>query len=93
MQVIEQDELQTWLEKHPSWDFQEPEIVFERDFGNFVNAFGFLSKVAVLMEKNDHHPTIHNSYSVVRLSMATHDAGNKITDRDLNLAEAIEELL
>jgi 4a-hydroxytetrahydrobiopterin dehydratase len=93
MQIVEQNELQTWLNKHPSWDFHDPEIVFERDFGNFVNAFGFLSKLAILMEKHNHHPRIYNSYSRLRLAMTTHDAGNKITDRDLNLAEAIEELL
>ena len=93
MKTIDQNELQTWLSNHPQWKFEAPEIVFEHDFGDFVSAFGFLSKLAIIMEKHDHHANINNTYGHVRLSMATHDADNKITDRDLNLAEAIEELL
>ena len=68
-------------------------MVFETVFDSFIEAFGFLAQVAMLAEKANHHPTIINSYGNVHLSMNTHDAGNKITDRDLNLAEAIEELL
>jgi 4a-hydroxytetrahydrobiopterin dehydratase len=93
MKIIDQNELNAWLSNHTQWRYEDPEIVFEHDFENFVNAFGFISKLAILMEKHDHHPTLTNTYGRVRLSMATHDAGNKITDRDLNLAEAIEELL
>ena len=93
MKVIEQAELETWLSDHPNWVLDSEEIVFEHKFDDFVAAFGFLSKVAILAEKHDHHPTITNTYAHVRLSMTTHDAGNKVTDRDLNLAEAIEELL
>ncbi len=91
--IVEKSDLNAWLSNHPKWKFEDPEIVFEYDFGNFVNAFGFISKIAILMEKHDHHPNIENSYGCVRLSMATHDADNKITNRDLNLAEKIEELL
>ena len=93
MKIIDKAELETWLSNHHNWIFEDPQIVFEHNFENFVVAFGFLAKVAILAEKYDHHPNIENGYGRVRLSMATHDAGNKITDRDLNLAEAIEELL
>ena len=93
MNVVNEVELEKWLSDHSMWMFKDPEIVFEHDFGNFVSAFEFLSQVAILMEKHNHHPTLTNTYGHVRLAMATHDAGNKITDRDLNLAEAIEELL
>ena len=93
MEVIEHKVLSGWLSVHPSWVLCDEEIVFERKFSNFVESFEFLSRLAILMEKHNHHPTIMNSYDNVRLSMNTHDAGNKITDRDLKLAEAIEELL
>ena len=93
MRVIEKTDLKIWLVSHTKWVFNDTEIVFEHNFGNFVEAFGFLTRVAILAEKHDHHPTMTNTYGHVRLSMATHDAGNKITDRDLRLAEKIEELL
>lgn len=92
MQIIDQNDLKTWLAQNPHWRFADPEIVFEKNFGSFVEAFGFLSKLAILAEKHDHHPTITNTYGHVTLSMTTHDAGNKITDKDLNLAEAINDL-
>jgi 4a-hydroxytetrahydrobiopterin dehydratase len=93
MNIIELDQLQAWLSEHPNWVLDGEEIIFDHRFKNFVEAFGFLSKIAILAEKYDHHPTIINTYAHLRLSMTTHDAGNKITDRDLKLAEAIEELI
>lgn len=93
MEAIEHKILNDWLSVHSLWVLCDEEIIFEHKFSSFVEAFEFLSRLAVLMEKHNHHPTIMNSYGNVRLSMNTHDAGNKITDRDLKLAEAIEELL
>jgi len=93
MEIIDKNNLENWLVNHQNWTLEGDEIIFEHRFDNFIQAFGFLSQVAILVEKHDHHPNISNSYNNVRLSMTTHDAGNAITDRDLNLAEAIEELL
>jgi len=93
MTIVEQSDLHAWLSEHSHWTLEGHEIVFDHKFNNFVEAFGFLSKVAIMADKHDHDPTITNTYAHVRLSMTTHDAGNKITERDLNLAEAIEELL
>lgn len=90
--IIEDSELQAWLKNHADWSLQGGEIVADYKFKNFVMAFGFLAKVAVLAEKHDHHPKIENTYNKVRLSMNTHDAGNKITSRDIKLAEAIESI-
>jgi 4a-hydroxytetrahydrobiopterin dehydratase len=68
------------------------ELSVQMEFSDFVTAFGFLTSVAILAEKHDHHPTIENTYNKIRLSMNTHDADNQITTRDLNLAEAIDKL-
>lgn len=62
-------------------------------FKNFVEAFGFLSQVAILQEKQNHHAHIENMYNTVTLTLTTHDAGNKITEKDIKLATAIEGLL
>jgi 4a-hydroxytetrahydrobiopterin dehydratase len=62
-------------------------------FGNFVEAFGFMSKVAIIAEKMDHHPNWSNVYNTVIIELCTHDQGDIVTDRDHKLAAAIDELL
>ena len=90
MKVIEKDELTTWLQANDNWTFEDGKIVSERKFDNFVQAFEFIGKVALLAEEHQHHPTILNEYNTVRLSMTTHDADNQITDKDLKMAEAFD---
>ncbi|MFM7023462.1 MAG: 4a-hydroxytetrahydrobiopterin dehydratase [Flavobacteriales bacterium] len=62
-------------------------------FKNFVEAFGFMSKVALLAEKADHHPDWQNVYNTVSIRLNTHSAGNIVTEKDVKLAEKIEALL
>lgn len=92
MSVIETKELAQWLEKNPSWTKAHDEIQAHYKFKNFIEAFGFLARVAILAEKHNHHPRIENTYNNVILSLTTHDAGNKITNKDLELAQEIESL-
>ena len=63
------------------------------EFKNFVEAFGFMTQVAIIAEKMDHHPNWSNVYNKVTIELTTHDAGNVVTDNDRNLAKAIDELL
>ena len=65
--------------------------VFE--FSDFVEAFGFMSKVALIAEKMEHHPNWSNVYNRVEISLCTHDAGNTVTDKDRKLAAAIDAIL
>lgn len=67
-------------------------LIREFKFKDFVSAWGFMSKVALLAEKMDHHPDWSNSYNKVNISLSTHSAGNKITDKDRKLAEQIDML-
>lgn len=62
-------------------------------FKDFSTAFGFMTQVALLAEKMDHHPTWSNTWNRVDIELCTHDAGNTITDRDRALAEAIDKLV
>jgi 4a-hydroxytetrahydrobiopterin dehydratase len=62
-------------------------------FKNFVDAFAFMTKVAFLAEKHNHHPNWSNVYNTVTINLTTHDAGNVVTDKDTALAEAIDKLL
>lgn len=61
-------------------------------FKDFSEAFAFLCRVALVAEKMDHHPEIWNVYNVVKLSLYTHDAGNRLTEKDYKLAEAIDKI-
>jgi 4a-hydroxytetrahydrobiopterin dehydratase len=62
-------------------------------FKNFVEAFGFMTRVALLAEKMDHHPTWTNTWNEVKFELSTHDAGDIVTDKDRKLAKAIDQLV
>lgn len=61
-------------------------------FKDFVAAFGFMTKVALVAEKMDHHPSWSNVYNKVEISLNTHDAGDIVTKKDHALAEAIDKI-
>lgn len=75
------------------WKEKDNQLKRTFEFKNFVEAFGFMSQVALLAEKMDHHPNWSNVYNQVTIELSTHDAGNIVTDRDRKLAAAIDELL
>ncbi len=76
------------------WSLVREGLAIERTFtfGNFVEAFGFMSSVALLAEKADHHPEWFNVYNRVEITLTTHDAGG-LSQRDIALAKAVEALL
>lgn len=61
-------------------------------FEDFTEAFSFMTRVAFLAEKHNHHPNWCNVYNKVEIHLCTHDAGDTITDRDRKLAAAIDKL-
>lgn len=64
----------------------------EFNFKDFVSAWAFMSSVALLAEKIDHHPDWSNVYNRVTIRLSSHDAGNKITDKDRKLASQIDKI-
>ncbi len=60
-------------------------------FADFNAAFGFMTRVALVAEKLDHHPEWFNVYKTVEVTLSTHDAGG-LTERDVKLAEAMDKL-
>ncbi len=62
------------------------------EFKDFVQAFGFMAQVAIIAEKLNHHPNWSNVYNKVEINLTTHDAGNVVTDKDRQLAAAIEKI-
>lgn len=61
-------------------------------FKDFTNAFAFMTKVAIVAEKMNHHPTWTNTWNTVSFELSTHDAGDIVTDKDRRLAQAIDEV-
>jgi 4a-hydroxytetrahydrobiopterin dehydratase len=61
-------------------------------FKDFVAAFSFMTSVAILAEKANHHPTWKNTYNTVEIWLTTHDAGNTVTEKDRTLAKAIDNV-
>jgi 4a-hydroxytetrahydrobiopterin dehydratase len=61
-------------------------------FRNFVEAFAFMTRVAMAAEKMDHHPNWTNVYNKVSIALSTHDAGNTVTEKDRKLAAIIDKL-
>ena len=63
------------------------------EFADFVEAWSFMNKVAAIAEAQNHHPDWTNSYNTVDIVLCSHDAGKTVTDRDHQLAAAINELI
>lgn len=81
------------LARFPAWhhDAVRDALVREFRFADFAQAFGFMTAVAIIAEKQDHHPEWSNVYNRVTILLTTHDA-NGLSARDAALAEAIESV-
>ena len=75
------------------WKEENNKLVKTFTFKDFIEAFGFMSKVAIVAEKMNHHPNWSNVYNKVTFELSTHDAGNIVTDKDRKLAAAIDTLV
>jgi 4a-hydroxytetrahydrobiopterin dehydratase len=73
------------------WCVKEGKLYREFKFQNFIVAFGFMTKVAMLAEKANHHPEWFNVYNKVVINLTTHEAGG-ISKRDFDLAQGISKL-
>jgi 4a-hydroxytetrahydrobiopterin dehydratase len=75
------------------WKEENDKLYKKFVFSDFNQAFGFMSRVALLAEKADHHPTWTNTWNTVEIWLSTHDAGNTVTQKDIDLALSIDELV
>jgi len=84
-------EIETALAALPGWALRADGAAIVRTFrfGDFAEAFGFMTRVAILAEKADHHPEWFNVYNRVEITLTTHDAGG-LSARDVALAGAID---
>jgi 4a-hydroxytetrahydrobiopterin dehydratase len=82
-------EIELALTELPGWNRDGEAIVRHYKFADFTHAFAFMTRVALLAEKADHHPEWSNVYNRVEVRLTTHDAGG-LTQRDIDLAKAID---
>ncbi len=77
----------------PGWtDLMERDAIFRKfTFRDFNEAFGFMTRAALIAEKRDHHPEWLNVYRTVEVTLSTHDAGG-LTEKDIALAKAMDKL-
>ena len=82
------------LDGLPDWDYDEARDAIRRSivFTDFAEAFGFMTQVALIAEKADHHPEWTNVWNRVEVLLTTHDAGG-LSPRDIELANAIDAIL
>ena len=83
--------LQTALKQLEGWTEKEDKLHREFQFSSFVEAFGFMSSVALVAESMGHHPEWFNVYNRVTIDLTTHDAGG-ISSKDIELAKKANEL-
>jgi 4a-hydroxytetrahydrobiopterin dehydratase len=76
-----------------SWTEADHKLKRTFRFKDFNEAFAFMTRVALIAEKMDHHPTWTNTYNTVDIALNTHDAGDIVTDKDRKLAAAIDKLI
>lgn len=75
------------------WKTENNKLKKTFKFNDFTEAFGFMTRVALIAEKMNHHPTWTNTWNTVSFELSTHDAGNIVTDRDRKLADAIDKIV
>ena len=75
------------------WTEQNNTLYRKFVFNNFSEAFSFMTRVALIAEKMDHHPTWSNTWNTVEIWLSTHDAGNTVTPKDTDLAAKIDAVL
>jgi 4a-hydroxytetrahydrobiopterin dehydratase len=94
IEQLDEEERAAALDQLGEWDYDDARDAITRTFmfADFVEAFGFMTRVALLAEKADHHPEWSNVYNRVDVLLTTHDAGG-LSARDVALAKAIDALV
>ncbi len=89
--ALSEAEVSLALEQLTEWQRSGDKLARTYRFKDFVDAFGWMSSVALVAESMNHHPEWRNVYATVEVELTSHDAGG-ITDRDFKLAKAMDRL-
>ncbi len=87
---LPKDEVENALEDLGGWAYENDKISKTYEFSDFRAAVSFIVRLSFYAEERNHHPELFNVYNSVTVALTTHDAGDKVTEKDLLLARDIE---
>ena len=93
MNPLDVQTIQQSLENLEGWSYEDDQLRKQYQFGDFSEALAFIVRVGLEAEKESHHPELKNVYNRVEIRLNTHDAGDKVTEKDLRLAGKIDKIL
>ena len=85
--------MQEEINQLEGWRHENAALCRDFVFDDFVQAFSFMTRVALFAEKMDHHPNWVNIYNRVSIQLTSHDAGNTVSSKDIRLAKMIDEMM
>jgi len=88
---LSSEQISEELKNLPGWSVKEEKLHKDFEFGDFNEAFGFMTRAAMHIEKMNHHPEWFNVYNKLTVDLTTHDAGG-ITENDIGLAKILNSL-
>jgi len=91
MALLPETEITAFIEAHSEWSWSDDSITRTYEFGDFSEAMGFVTRLALAAEKADHHPDLDIRWNKVKVVLSTHSEGG-ITARDLDLADHADSL-
>ena len=91
MTIATEEQLQSFLSEQSHWILQNGKLHREYSFLDFIEAFGFMTQVALLAERHNHHPEWLNNYNNVSVDLVTHEQGG-ITKLDFLMAQNMEDV-
>jgi 4a-hydroxytetrahydrobiopterin dehydratase len=92
MKALQPAQIEKELQSMNGWSVEGDKLTKQFSFADFREAMAFMVRVAFEAEEQGHHPEFFNVYKDVRIQLATHDAGGKITSKDIALAKRIDAI-
>lgn len=89
---LSEEQIKQALEELDGWEFEDDQLVTSFEFEDFRSAVAFIVRIAFEAEAMNHHPELFNVYNTVDIGLSTHDAGGKVTAKDVELARKIDAL-
>jgi 4a-hydroxytetrahydrobiopterin dehydratase len=91
-EALSKEQVEQEISGLQGWNYENDKLTKEFSFKDFREAITFITRLAFEAEEQVHHPEIYNVYNNVRISLSTHDADDKVTEKDIQLAQTIESL-
>ena len=89
--VLTEKEVKDGLKKMKGWSYADNKISKEFQFADFVGSLSFINRMVAYFQEMDHHPDTHIYYSKIKFELQRFDSGEKVTDRDIEVAKKIDE--